>query len=100
MARYYSHTVILPDESRIEDFVVETGMYVTAYYPFVGEVHSTVYVDTPILLSHRADLEGKTVSLDQLSWAMLDASNGSVMYAYRLTPCSSWAGDRFTMARL
>lgn len=100
MARYYSHSLILPDETRLDDFVVEVSGHVTSYYPFLGEIHSTIYVDTPILLSHRADLEGKTVSLTQLSWALHDAANDSVMYAYRLTPCSSCAGDRFTMSRL
>lgn len=100
MARYYSHTIILPDESHLDDFVVEINKQVTAYYPFVGEMHSTIYVDTPILLSYRADLEGKTVSLNQLAWALSDETNDTVMYAYRLTPCSSCAGDRFTMTML
>lgn len=100
MARYYSHTVILPDETHLDDFVVEVNGHVTAYYPFTGEIHSTIYLDTPILLSHRADLEGKTVSLAQLAWAMHDEANSEVVYPYRLTPCSSCAGDRFTMSRL
>lgn len=100
MARYYSHTVILPDETHLDDFVVEVNKHVAAYYPFVGEIHSTIYVDTPILLSHRADLEGKTVSLNQLAWALHDVENDKVMYAYRLAPCSSCLGDRFTMAML
>lgn len=100
MARYYSHTLILPDESRLDDFVVEVNKCVTAYYPFLGEVHSTIYVDTPILLSYRTDLDGKTVSLSQLAWALHDVDNNSVMYAYRLTPCSSCAGERFVMTML
>lgn len=101
MARYCSHTVILPDENRLDNFVVEVNGTVVAYYPFAGEVHSTIYVDTPILLSHRADLEGKTVSLTRLAWAMHDAEhNGKALYAYRLTPCSSCAGNRFTMIKL
>ena len=75
MARYYSHTIILPDESHLDDFVVEINKQVTAYYPFVGEMHSTIYVDTPILLSYRADLDGKTVSLNQLTWALCDEAN-------------------------
>lgn len=100
MARYYSHTIILPDESHLDDFVVEINKQVTAYYPFVGEMHSTIYVDTPILLSYRADLDGKTVSLNQLTWALCDEANDTVMYAYRLTPCSSCAGERFTMTKL
>lgn len=100
MARYYSHTIILPDESHLDDFVVEINKQVTAYYPFVGEMHSTIYVDTPILLSYRADLDGKTVSLNQLTWALCDEANDMVMYAYRLTPCSSCAGERFTMTML
>lgn len=102
MPRYCSHTVILPDENRLDNFVVEVAGSVTAYYPFAGERHSTIYLDTPILLSHRADLEGKTISLTQLTWAMQDAEKGNstVMYAYILTPCSSCAGDRFTMSRL
>ena len=101
MARYCSHTVILPDESRLDNFVVEVDGMVTTYYPFVGEVHSTIYLDTPILLSHRADLEGKTISLTQLTWAMHDTEHGGeVLYAYSLTPCPSCAGNRFTMMKL
>ena len=51
MPRYCSHTVILPDEHRLDNFVVEVAGSVTAYYPFAGERHSTIYLDTPILLS-------------------------------------------------
>ena len=100
MARYYSHTVILADGSFLDDFVVEVDGYVTAYYPFAGEIHSTVYLDNPILLSHRADMEGKTVALTQLDWALRDAENSRVMYAYRLTPCPACAGERFSATRL
>lgn len=100
MARYYSHTIILPDESHLEDFVVEVDKQVVAYYPFVGEIHSTIYIDTPILLSHRADLEGKTISLDQLVWALHDAENEKVVYAYRLTSCSVCTGERYVMTML
>ena len=100
MARYYSRTVILPDETHLDDFVVEVSGCVITYYPFVGEIHSTVYLDTPLLLSYRADLDGKTVALTQLVWALHDVANNSVMYAYRLTPCPSCAGDRFTMTKL
>ena len=45
MARYYSHTVILPDETHLDDFVVEVTGHVSAYYPFTGEIHSTIYLD-------------------------------------------------------
>ena len=38
MARYFSHLIILPDESRLEDFVVELNGGEVSYYPFVGEV--------------------------------------------------------------
>lgn len=100
MARYYSRTVILPDETLLDDFVVEVVTHVTNYYPFTGEIHSTVYLETPLLLSHRADLDGKTVSLTQLAWALRDQANNTLMYAYRLTPCPSCAGDRFTMTKL
>lgn len=102
MPRYCSHTIILPDENRLDDFVVEvTGNSVTAYYPFTGEVHSTIYFDTPILLTPRADLEGKTVSLNQLTWALRDTEReATALYAYRLTPCSSCMGNRFTMSKL
>lgn len=101
MPRYCSHTIILPDENRLDNFVVEVDGRVTAYYPFTGEVHSTIYVDHPILISHRADLEGKTVSLTQLAWALHNGEHGNTaMYAYRLTPCPSCAGNRFTMIRL
>ena len=100
MPRYCSHTVILPDESRLDNTIVEVSGTVTTYYPFAGEVHTTLYLDTPILLSHRADLEGKTVSLTQLTWALRDASGTAALYAYRLTPCASCMGDRYTMMRL
>ena len=101
MPRYCSHTLILPDESRLDNHVVEVDGRVVTYYPFTGEVHSTIYVDTPILLSHRADLEGKTLSLTQLTWALHDTAHGDTStYAYRLTPCPSCAGARFTMSKL
>lgn len=100
MARYYSHTIILPDESHLEDFVVEVNKQVVAYYPFVGEIHSTIYIDTPILLSYRADLEGKTISFDQLAWALHDVDNDEVLYAYRLTPCSLCSSERYVMTML
>ena len=100
MPRYCSHTIILPDESRLDNSVVEVSGTVTTYYPFAGEVHTTLYLDTPILLSHRADLEGKTVSLTLLTWALHDASGATALYAYRLTPCPSCMGDRYTLMRL
>ena len=101
MPRYCSHTIILPDENRLDNYVVEVAGSVITDYPFAGEVHSTIYVDGSILLSYRADLEGKTVSLSQLAWALNDTEQGNtMMYAYRLTPCPSCAGNRFTMKRL
>ena len=102
MPRYCSHTVILPDENRLDNHVVEVDGRVITYYPFTGEVHSTIYVNSPILLSPRADLEGKTISLTQLTWALHGTSHDgtSVLYAYRLTPCSSCAEGRFTMSKL
>lgn len=100
MARYFSHLIILPDESRLEDFVVELNGGEVSYYPFVGEVHSTIYVDKPILLSFRKDLDGKTVSLGQLAWALRDnASANTILYAYILTPCPSCAGERFVATK-
>ena len=100
MPRYCSHTVILPDESRLDNTVVEVSDTVSAYYPFAGEMHTTLYLDTPILLTPRADLEGKTVSLTQLAWALRDVSGATALYAYRLAPCSTCMGDRFTLTRL
>ena len=100
MARYYSHTVILPDESHLEDFVVEVDKSVVGYYPFVGEIHSTIYIDMPILLSYRTDLDGKTISLEQLAWALHDAGNKIVVYAYRLTPCLLCTGERYVLTKL
>lgn len=101
MSRYCSHTVILPDENHLDNFVVEVAGSVTAYYPFTGEMHSTIYLDAPILLSHRSDLDGKTISLTQLTWALHDTVHGDTsVYAYRLTPCPSCAGNRFTMTKL
>ena len=99
MTRYYSHTIILPDETRLTDFVVDVEGSSVTYYPFVGEIHSTIYLEYPILLSHRPDLQGKTVSLDQLSWAMGDAATSAV-YAYSLTPCPACMGDRYVLSRL
>ena len=101
MARYSSHTIILPDESRLDNFIVEVGGSVIAYYPFRGEVHSTIYMDQPILISYRADLNGKTISLTQLTWALRDTEHGdTAMYAYRLTPCPTCMGERFIMTKL
>ena len=99
MARYFSHTVILPDESRLDDFIVDVTGTRASYYPFVGEVHSTVYVEGGILLSYRDDLQGKTVALNQLSWAMGSAESG-VLCAYSLSPCPSCMGDRFVLSKL
>ena len=100
MSRYCSHTVILPDENHLDDFVVEVAGSVIAYYPFTGEMHSTIYLDAPILLSHRDDLDGKTISLTQFTWALYNNDGDTALYAYRLTPCSSCAGNRFTVTRL
>lgn len=101
MARYCSYTIILPDESHLDNFVVEVNNYVVAYYPFAGEKHTTIYFDTPILLSHRGDLDGKTISLTQLAWALRDGESGDDrMYAYHLSPCSSCMGERYVLSRL
>lgn len=100
MARYFSHSVILPDETHLVDFIVETDGISVVYYPFVGEVHSTIYLETPILLSHRSDLDGKTIALNQLTWAMGADANASTIYAYSLSPCPVCKGDRYTMTRL
>ena len=101
MARYCSHTVILPDETRLTNFVVEVGGCVEAYYPFTGEQHTTIYFETPILLSYRSDLGGKTIALTQLAWALCgEGAGGGMMYAYRLVPCSSCTGERFVMSKL
>lgn len=101
MARYYSRLIILPDESHLEDFIVELNGSQLTYYPFVGEIHSTTYIEKPILLSHRDDLEGKTVALSQLTWALRNnSSTDTTIYAYALTPCPSCAGERFTANRL
>lgn len=101
MARYYSHLIILPDESHLEDFIVELNGNHLSYYPFVGEIHSTTYIEKPILLSYRSDLEGKTVALSQLAWALRDnTSTDTNIYAYALTPCPSCSGERFTAKRL
>lgn len=100
MARCYSHTIILPDETRLDDFVVEIHGREVTYFPFTGEIHSTVYVEHPILLTHRADLQGKTVSLTQLAWALTDTDCDNTLYAYALTPCSACAGERFSLSKL
>ena len=98
MSRYLSPTVILPDETHLNDFVVEVTGTTVSYYPFTGEQHTTLYVPDGILLSHRDDLDGKTFTLNLLSWAMGDA--GEAMYAYALSPCPSCMGDRYVLARL
>lgn len=99
MARYFSCTLILPDETQLTDFIVDVDDTSVSYYPFAGEVHSTIYLETPILLSHRADLQSKTVALNQLTWAMGDATDNAI-YAYSLTPCSHCMGDRYILAKL
>ena len=102
MSRYFSHLIILPDESQLVDFIVELHRDEVSYYPFVGEVHSTVYVDRPILLSYRSDMEGKTLSLSHLTWALryMDAAADATLYVYSLTPCTSCADDRFVATLL
>ncbi|MBR5149523.1 MAG: hypothetical protein IKV15_10085 [Bacteroidaceae bacterium] len=100
MKRYFSHLIILPDGSRLEDFVVEVNGANFSYYPFTGEIHSTVYVDQPILLSSRADLAGKTITLDLLSWALHVDGTPENVYAYSLTPCVSCANGRYVMTKL
>lgn len=100
MARYCTHTLILPDESRLDDMVLEVAGSVVAYYPFTGELHSTLYVDNPILLSHRPDLEGKTVSLTQLAWALVGEADDTLLYAYELISCPLCVENRFLMRRL
>lgn len=100
MARYCSHTLILPDETRLDNMVVEVAGNVIAYYPFTGEVHSTIYIDAPILLSHRTDLEGKTISLTQLTWALGDKAHNNPLQAYQLTPCPTCMEGRFALVKL
>ena len=102
MSRYCSHTIIMPDETMLDNHVVEVADKVIACYPFAGEMHTTLYLDTPILLSPRADLDGNTISLTQLTWALGDAGHDgtAVLYAYRLTPCPTCAEGRFTMTKL
>ena len=100
MTRYFSHLIILPDGSRLEDFVVELHGATFTYYPFSGEIHSTVYVDKPIMLSYRNDLVGKTITLDLLSWALHVDDTPKNVYAYSLTPCESRAKDRYVMTKL
>lgn len=100
MRRYYSHTVILPDETRLNDFVVEVCGSTVTWFPFTGEIHSTIYVEYPLLLSYRADLQGKLVTLHQLTWASGDADDHATLYAYSLTPCPSCSEGWYEMRRL
>ena len=100
MSRYYSHTIILPDETRLDDFVVEINGGEVTYFPFAGEIHSTIDVEQPILLTRRADLQGKTVSMTQLAWALTGDDGHDMLYAYSLMPCPSCAEGRFTMTKL
>ena len=100
MRRYYSHTVILPDETRLNDFVVEVCGSTVTWFPFTGEIHSTIYVEHPLLLSYRSDLQGKKLSLQQLSWALGDAHDSSTVYAYALMPCPSCSEGWYEMRRL
>ena len=100
MPRYYSHTIILPDETRLDDFIVEINGSEINYFPFTGEIHSTIYVEHAILLTHRADLQGKTISLAQLSWALTEPSGNDTLYAYALTPCRACVGNRFSLSKL
>lgn len=101
MRRYYSHLIILPDGSRLEDFVVELNGDNVCYYPFVGETHSTAYLDSPILLSHRRDLAGKTISLNMLAWALQESDKSETsLFVYSLIPCDSCSGNRFVATKL
>lgn len=100
MRRYYSHTVILPDDTRLNDFVVEVNGATVAYFPFMGEIHSTIYVEHPILLSYRSDLQGKMVTLQQMVWALGDADDKVTLYAYFLTPCPSCSEGWYVLSML
>lgn len=100
MAHYCTHTLILPDESRLDDMVLEVAGSVVAYYPFTGELHSTIYVNNPVLLSHRLDLEGKTVALTQLAWVLAGEDSDTLLYAYELTPCPLCVENRYLMRKL
>ena len=100
MPRFYSHTIILPDETRLNDFIVEINGGEVSYFPFAGEIHSTIYVEHPILLSRRADLQGKTVSLTQLAWALADGKDCNKLYIYSLIPCLDCAEGRFMLTRI
>lgn len=101
MKRYFSHLIILPNSTQLEDFIVEIYDEKFYYYPFTGELHSTTYLECPILLSFREDLEGKTLSLNQLNWALQGSDPTKItLYAYSLTPCSSCLGNRYIASKL
>lgn len=86
--RYFSHTVILPDGTRRPDSIVEFSARSVTCYPFSGEIHSTVYVEHPILLSHRGDLHGCVLATDSPLSSMLGDDTDSALYAYSLAPSS------------
>ena len=100
MTRYYSHTIILPDETLLTDFVVEVCGCEICYFPFSSEIHSTIYVEHPILLSYRDDLQGKSVSLSQLAWALGSDSGNVNISLYSLLPCPLCSEGRFKATKL
>ena len=100
MRRYYSHTVILPDETHLDDFVVEVNGTTVTYFPFMGEIHSTIYVEHPLLISNKPDLQGKKVTLQQLAWALGDAQDSPTLYTYSLTPCPSCSEGWYVLTKL
>lgn len=100
MARFYAHTLILPDNTHLDNFIIEVSPQGVLYYPFMGEIHSTIYIDKIILCSYRADLNDKTIALNQLEWALGTASNKAELYVYTLTPCASCTSERYIATKL
>lgn len=88
MARFFSHTVILPDGTHLADVVVELTARSVSYYPFSREIHSTVYVEHPILLSHRGDLHGCVLASDSQLCSMPGNDTDNALYAYSVAPSS------------
>ena len=100
MRRYYSHTVILPDETRLNDFVVEVCGSTVTWFPFTGEIHSTIYVWYGDLRGLRAEAHSIPTRRSPLLYASGDADDHATLYAYSLTPCPSCSEGWYEMRRL
>ena len=68
---------------------------------FSDELLKNSLLTEEFILDDLNDLEGKTLSLSHLTWALryMDAADAT-LYVYSLTPCTSCADDCFVATLL